>query len=308
MITALVHSSLLRLVQQWHAHLANIKHVSAHTLKAYQTDLFSFLEFLAEYEGAELGISSLKKIDLKTMRSWLAWRNRNELSAASTARALATIRNFFRYIDKHHGIENATIFQVRTPKVGKSIPKALDSQQALETIEAAAELSATPWIAARDTALITLIYGCGLRSAEALGLTYSQRPQNDTLRIKGKGNKEREVPVLPQVHQALKQYLTLCPYAFNKDTPLFLGARGEQLNDRLLRKLMQQVRGYLGLPSTASPHALRHSFATHLLAGGGDLRTIQELLGHANLSTTERYTKVDSKRLMEVYQRTHPRG
>lgn len=308
MVAHLLHQNVSDTISQWQSHLANVKRCSSHTQKAYDTDLFAFLGFLADYLGQSISLDNLKKLDIKTMRAWLASRQREALSNASTARAMATVRNFFRYLDKHHGLQNAAVFQLRTPKVPKHLPKALDTAQAIDAVQAASDLSSTPWIAARDAALITLIYGCGLRSAEALSLNYAQRPKGDTLRIKGKGNKEREVPVLPQVNEALSKYLKLCPYGFSDETALFLGAKGERLNDRTLRKLMQTMRGYLGLPETASPHALRHSFATHLLEGGGDLRTIQELLGHANLSTTERYTKVDSKRLMEVYQRTHPRG
>ncbi len=308
MVAHLLHSDILKHIKAWQSHLRDVKRCSAHTQKAYHSDLFSFLGFLADYLGHTLSLNDLKALTIKDMRSWLASRQRNELSHASSARAVATIRNFFRYLDKYHDIQNASVFELRTPKVPRSVPKAMDTTQAMDAVAAAAELSSTAWIGARDTALITLIYGCGLRSSEALSLNYGNRPKGDTLRITGKGNKQREVPVLPQVQKALTHYFKLCPYHFSDDTALFLGAKGERLNDRTLRKLMQQVRSYLGLPETASPHALRHSFATHLLEGGGDLRTIQELLGHANLSTTERYTKVDSKRFMEVYQKTHPRS
>lgn len=296
------------LLAEWQGNLANTCRVSLHTLKAYQTDIFAFLDFVTTYQGKAVTPDDLGELDIKTFRAWLAARHKEGLSFNSTARAVSTMRNFFRYIDKHHGIHNAAAFVVKSPKRDKTLPKALDVKQTLDAMDAAGELAKEHWVALRDTALLTLIYGCGLRSAEALSLNFSDWPEGDVLRITGKGNKQRELPLIPAVKRAVGAYLEHCPFAFTADTPLFLGARGGRLNDRLLRKQMQLLRGYLGLPDSATPHALRHSFATHLLAGGGDLRTIQELLGHASLSTTERYTKVDSKRLMEVHRTTHPRS
>jgi integrase/recombinase XerC len=307
-IAHILSPDLHQLLLLWQSYLAHSKQVSTHTLKAYSSDVNAFCEFLFTYLGKPVDIDDLEKLDIQSLRAWLASRNREELSKASSTRAVSVIRNLYRYLDKHHQRHNPAIFVLKTPRLDKPLPKALHSSQALASIEAAGELDNSPWVSARNVAIITLIYGCGLRCSEALSLTFADIPKADMLRIRGKGNKEREVPVLSQVKQAIKQYVDLCPYVFTPERSLFLGKKGAKLNDRSVRKLMQMVRGYLGLPESASPHALRHSFATHLLAEGGDLRTIQELLGHASLTSTERYTKIENSRLMHVYQQAHRRS
>jgi integrase/recombinase XerC len=221
---------------------------------------------------------------------------------------MSSLRGFFRHLERAGLAANVAIHGVRTPKVPRSVPKALDEKQARETVDAAGKRSKQPWIAKRDVAVLTLLYGSGLRIGEALALDRGQAPDGDAMTVTGKGGKQRLVPVLPVVAAAVRDYLDACPYEVGDDGPLFLGARGGRLNAGIVQGLVRGLRADLGLPETATPHALRHSFATHLLAGGGDLRTIQELLGHASLSTTQRYTDVDSAHLQAVYEKAHPRA
>lgn len=295
-------------IDDWRAWLVGERRASPHTLDAYGRDMAAFLSFMAEHLGFPPGLNDLGALRVADFRSWLTRRAGDGLTRASTARAMSTVRGFFRFLDRRGQLHNPALAAVRTPKVPKSVPKALDIAEALETVEAVADFADEPWIAKRDVAVLTLLYGCGLRIGEALALNRNQAPADDSLRVTGKGNKERIVPVLPVVRDAITDYLAACPYSLEPDDPLFVGARGKRLSARVVQMQMQKVRLMLGLPETATPHALRHSFATHLLAGGGDLRTIQELLGHASLSTTQRYTDVDSARLLAVYNATHPRA
>lgn len=295
-------------IDDWRSWLAAERRASPHTLDAYGRDMAAFLAFMAEHLGFAPGLGDLETLRVADFRSWLTRRAVDGLSRASTARAMSTVRGFFRFMDRRGRLHNPALSAVRTPKVAKSVPRALDVAEALESVEAVADLTDTPWIAKRDIAVMTLLYGCGLRVGEALSLNRGQAPEGDTLLVTGKGNKQRIVPVLPVVREAIADYLAACPYGLTADDPLFVGARGKRLSARVVQLAMQKVRLLLGLPETATPHALRHSFATHLLAGGGDLRTIQELLGHASLSTTQRYTDVDAARLMAVYQKAHPRA
>ncbi|MCG8510874.1 MAG: tyrosine recombinase XerC [Rhodospirillales bacterium] len=295
-------------IDDWRAWLANERRASDHTLDAYSRDLSAFLAFMAEHLGFPPGLQDLEALKAVDFRSWLARRAADGLSRSSTARAMSTIRSFFRHMEKHGLVHNPAIGAVRTPKVPKSVPKALDVAQALEAVETVADFTETPWIAKRDIAVMMLLYGCGLRIGEALSLNRGQVPDGDVMTVTGKGGKQRIVPVLPVVREAIDDYLASCPYGLEDGDPLFVGARGKRLQAGIIQKAMRNVRILLGLPETATPHALRHSFATHLLAGGGDLRTIQELLGHASLSTTQRYTDVDSARLMAIYDAAHPRA
>jgi integrase/recombinase XerC len=242
-------------------------------------------------------------------RAYLARLAADDLARSSSARAMSVLRGFFRFLDRSGLVHNPALATVRSPRLPQSVPKALTAGEAEETLASAAELSNQPWIGKRDIAILTLLYGCGLRLAEALGLTRKEAPlQPGMIRILGKGRKERLVPILPAVAEAVADYLAALPYPLAPGDALFLGARGGPLNPRLVQRRMQELRALLGLPEKASPHALRHSFATHLLAGGGDLRAIQELLGHASLSTTQRYTAIDAARLIEVYDKAHPRA
>jgi integrase/recombinase XerC len=218
------------------------------------------------------------------------------------------VRSFFRFLERRGLAENAGIGTLRTPKLPKSLPKPLSQEEAADAMERIGDMASEPWVGLRDAALVTLLYGCGLRIDEALALNRRDAPLEDRLRVKGKGNKERIVPVLPAVSDAVAKYLAACPHGLGRDDPLFVGARGRRLQAGVVQRQIRKLRAYLGLSDTATPHALRHSFATHLLANGGDLRTIQELLGHASLSTTQRYTAVDESQLMKVYARSHPRA
>lgn len=299
---------LVRAIEDWRAWLAAERRASPHTSDAYARDLAAFFVFLRDHLGAEPAVSDLVQLSAADLRSYLADRAARGLARSSTARAMSTLRGFFKFLDRRGIVHNPAIKAIRTPKLPHSVPKALKEDDALEAIRTAGELHEVPWIAARDQALLLLLYGCGLRIGEALSLTCRQMPRRDALRVVGKGRKERIVPVLPVVREALAKYRELCPYAADHDAPLFVGARGQALNPGVLQRQVRTLRAQLGLAETTTPHALRHSYATHLLAKGGDLRTIQDLLGHASLSTTQRYTEVDAARLARVYRAAHPRA
>ncbi len=293
--------------EAWHRWLAVEKRASDHSLAAYRRDLIAFLAFLARHQGEAPSLASLKRLERGDLRGWLAARAGQGLKASSTARALSSLRNFFRFLARRGLVENAVVLGLKNPKLPKPVPKALTPAEAADALTGIGELSDEPWVAKRDTALLTLLYGCGLRLGEALSLTRRDHAaaRAGRITVTGKGRKQRMVPVLPIVAAALDDYVAVCPY---RHDPLFLGVRGGPLNARIVQGQLQRLRLLLGLPANATPHALRHSFATHLLAGGGDLRAIQELLGHASLSTTQRYTDVDAAGLMAVYDRAHPRA
>jgi integrase/recombinase XerC len=294
-------------IEAWRRWLAVEKRASPHSLAAYERDLGAFLAFLSEYQGGAPSLSSLKKLNRGDLRSWLAERGGRGLKASSTGRALSVLRGFYRFLARRKLVENAVVLGLKNPKMPKSVPKALTPAEAADALENIGELSDEPWVAKRDAALLTLLYGCGLRLGEALSLTRRDQAaaRSGRLTVTGKGRKQRVVPVLPIVTVAIDDYIAACPH---RHDPLFLGVRGGPLNPRIVQDRLQRLRLLLGLPASATPHALRHSFATHLLAGGGDLRAIQELLGHASLSTTQRYTDVDAAGLMAVYDRAHPRA
>ncbi len=299
-------------VQAWRRYLRAERRVSVHTLTAYDHDVTAFFTFLKEHLGKLARLNDLNGLRPADFRAYLAQRRDigrdGLLSSRSLARILSGLRSFFRFLERQGDVSSAALNAMRSPKLPHSIPKALNPQQAEQSISEVRDMDKRPWIQARDAAILTFLYGCGLRISEALELNGADRPTRDTMRIKGKGNKTRLVPVLPVVRQAIDHYVKLCPHALATDGPLFVGVRGGRLQPRQVQTLMQQVRRRLGLPDSATPHALRHSFATHLLSNGGDLRTIQELLGHANLSTTQIYTEVDSTKLLAVYQQAHPRA
>jgi len=298
-------------IDEWLDWLTHEKRCSAHTIDAYCRDLVRFLDFSRDHLGYVPGLKDLGNLRTADFRSYLAFRVNEGLSRTSTARALSSLRNLFRFLERRGHIHNAAIGGIRTPKIPHSVPKALDKVEALGVVSSAGDLVAEAWIGKRDVAIVTLLYGCGLRIGEALALNRGQTADlraSGVLRIIGKGGKERLAPVLGVVANAIEDYLAACPYGLGGDDPLFIGARGKRLNAGIVQKNMRHLRALLGLAETATPHALRHSFATHLLSGGGDLRTIQELLGHASLSTTQRYTEVDAKRLNAVYHDSHPRA
>lgn len=287
---------------------AAAKDRSAHTITAYQDDAIAFLSFLGGYHGEGATPKSLGALRQTDLRAFAADERKRGLSARSLARRLSAIRSFLRWISDREGYDLSAALSMRGPKYQRSLPRPLAPDQARELLDHAGQHHPTPWIAARDMAVLTLLYGCGLRISEALGLTGADWPLREALTIRGKGGRERMVPVLPVARQAIAEYLRLCPYPLKDRGPLFHGARGGPLRPGVLETAMAKMRQSLGLPPTATPHALRHSFATHLLSAGGDLRTIQELLGHASLGTTQVYTGIDDARLLEVYLRAHPRG
>ncbi len=295
-------------VARWRGWLQSERRYSEHTLTGYDRDLNGFLDFIAQHLGQAPGLEELGALRTLDFRAYLARRGGDGLGPASLARALSAVRSFFRFCERQDLFANAAIHGLRTPKQPHGIPKPLTVNEAVAAVEDVAILSDEPWVQARDVAVLTLLYGCGLRIAEALALNRGQAPLEESLMVRGKGGKDRLVPVLPVVAKAVGAYLALCPHDLPLEGPLFLGIRGKRLNQRIVRARMQQLRISMGLPATATPHALRHSFATHLLAGGGDLRTIQELLGHASLSTTQRYTEVDAGHLLDVYRKAQAVG
>ena len=304
---------LARAVQAWLDNLADERRLSAHTIAAYRRDLGDFLGFLAEHEGRAPDLAALARLSVRDLRAWLARRAGESRARTSTARALSVVRVFFRHLEREGVAVSPALALVRGPRIPRGVPRPLSQGQAKAVVDLDARSAGAPdWVARRDAAVLLLLYGCGLRIGEALGLDRADAPAADgtlhSLMIAGKGNKQRLVPVLPVVAEAIADYLAACPHPLEPGDPLFVGVRGRRLQPRLVQHTMARLRGALGLPASATPHALRHSFATHLLAGGGDLRTIQELLGHASLSTTQRYTEVDEAGLMAAYTAAHPRA
>ncbi len=304
----MIQPGLSDALQRWLAELASVGGRSDKTIAAYRADLLAFLAFLQNYEGDALGTAHLSRLTTRTMRAWMAHERGRGLGARSLARALSAVKNFISWMAERDGFDATAVLMIRSPRFEKKLPRPL-SEDAARAMLATVELQTNgDWTGARDQAVVTLLYGCGLRISEALGLTTRDMPLGETLRIVGKGDKERIVPVIPAARQAVETYLRLCPFDLDADGQIFRGARGGPLNPRHIQKVMEQTRIQLGLPASATPHAMRHSFATHLLNAGGDLRAIQELLGHASLSTTQAYTAVDTARLMEVYESAHPRA
>ena len=301
---------LAEALDDWRRWLAAERRASDHTVAAYERDLADFLTFTSGHMGDCLGLGDLGGLKTSDFRAWLAARAGRGLQASSTARALSVVRGFFRWLEKRGLAENAALGAIRTPKVPRSVPRALTQDEASEALDKVEILDERAWVNKRDTAVCLLLYGCGLRLGEALGLRRREAPTagQDSLLITGKGRKQRIVPLLPPVVSAIDDYLAACPHPLPGEGPLFVGIRGGPLGARQVQQSLVELRRLLGLPESATPHALRHSFATHLLAGGGDLRAIQELLGHASLSTTQRYTDVDTAGLLAVYRKAHPRA
>jgi integrase/recombinase XerC len=300
---------IVTLAAAWLDWLAHEKRQAGATVKAYRTDLDGFFGFCAGHLGEPPGVDRLTGLRVADFRAWLAERHRRGLARTSTARALAALRSFYRYLDREHGRHNPALKALRTPRLPSRLPRPLSADQATQLLDAAP--TRLDWLAKRDAAVLLLLYGAGLRIGEALALERAAVGRDPVrlrqLLITGKGGRQRLVPVLPVIAAAIDDYLAACPY-WDAAGPLFLGARGRRLQAPIVRRVMQNLRRGLGLPESATPHALRHSFATHLLAGGADLRTIQELLGHASLSTTQGYTGVDGARLARLYHQAHPRA
>jgi integrase/recombinase XerC len=293
---------------EWLDHLRALDGAAENTLKAYAADVAAYLAFMANHRGGAEGLGPLAALPLSDLRAWMAHERARGLAPRSLARALSAVKSFTGWLADRQGAEATAVLSARAPKYRRKLPRPLPVEAAATMIDRVGDMARQDWVAARDIAVLTLLYGCGLRISEALGLTGAAKSLPDVLRIRGKGGKERLVPVLPAAQQAVARYAALCPFDLSTDQPLFRGARGGPLNPRLIALAMEKARATMGLPPTATPHAMRHSFATHLLSAGGDLRAIQELLGHASLSTTQVYTAVDAARLMEVYEKAHPRA
>ncbi|NNL36153.1 MAG: tyrosine recombinase XerC [Silicimonas sp.] len=307
-MAGLISPGLTDACDRWLAELQAVGGRTANTIEAYRTDLLAFFAFLQEYEAEALGTAHIARLDTAAMRSWMAHERARGLGPRSLARALSAVKGFAAWMGARDGFDPSAVLMTRSPRFQKKLPRPLAEDAARAMIGAVELQSLTNWVAARDAAVVTLLYGCGLRISEALSLAGRDLPLCETLRIVGKGGKERIVPVIPAARRAIDSYLSACPFEPKADAPLFRGVRGGALNPRQIQKVMENARAQLGLPATATPHAMRHSFATHLLNAGGDLRAIQELLGHASLSTTQSYTAVDTARLMEVYEAAHPRA
>ncbi len=307
-LTDLIAPDLAAAIEGWCRWLIAERRAPSSTLFAYERDLGAFLRFVSDYHGGPVSLSVLACLNSAGFRSYLAERAAQNYARTSTARALASVRSFYRFLERRGLAHNPAVRIIRTPRLPHSLPKALTEEDARDVVDKVAVLSDEKWIALRDVAIMLLLYGCGLRIGEALALKRGDVPLREALVVTGKGNKQRVVPVLPIVAEAVAAYAAACPYPAEEGSVLFLGARGKALDPGVVQRQMRRLRAHLGLPETATPHALRHSFATHLLAGGGDLRTIQELLGHASLSTTQRYVEVDAARLAAVHRGAHPRA
>ena len=300
-------------LKRWLEFISSERRLSPKTCEAYARDVGFFLSFLTEHLGHAPKLADLSKLAPSDIRSFLAFRRSNGVEARTLSRSLAAARSFARFLEREGRGKSDALSAVRAPKIAKTLPRPLDavSAMAITNSSTRAYEEREPWVLARDAAVLSLLYGAGLRIAEALALTRAQIPapgKADSITVTGKGNKSRMVPLIAPITQAIADYVAICPFDLVPDEPVFRGEKGGPLSPRILQLAMEKMRGALGLPDSATPHALRHSFATHLLARGGDLRSIQELLGHASLATTQIYTQVDSTHLMEAYRAAHPRA
>lgn len=296
---------LYKVIEGWLIELKHIRGYSENTLRAYEGDICQFLDFCAHHLNIEIMLDTIRVIQISDVRAWLTHRLNHKVSAVSNARALSTLKHFFKYILRTHNLDVSHLLEVRAPKVIKRLPRPITSNKIkslVTTIKADSD-----WTDLRDAALVVLLYGAGMRISEALSLNYRSFPFGEMITIEGKGKKQRVIPILPTINMHIQVYLNQCPYKFNADSPLFIGKRGGRLHMGMLQKRIAKLRPSLQLPAEATPHALRHSFATHLLDESADLRTIQELLGHASLSTTQRYMDVSIQNLKDIYRKTHPR-
>ncbi len=307
-LAGVADDAVLRAVDAWLDWLADERRASARTVDSYRRDVAQFLAFLARHHGDACDLALLGAVTPSDLRAFLAERRGKGIGHVSNARSLSALRGLFRHLDRNGLAANHALKQIRAPRLPKAAPKPLSPEDAASLLKDADEDAGAPWIAARDLALFTLLYGGGLRIAEALDLDCRVLPLHDTLTVLGKGRKDRVVPLLPAVREAIDAYMRVRPFKADKAAPLFVGARGKRLNPGVVQRRLRALRARLGLPAETTPHKLRHSFATHLLAGGADLRAIQELLGHASLSTTQRYTDVDAAALLAAYNRAHPRA
>ena len=295
-------------LEQFLAQQRALKGSSDNTIVAYGSDITEFVTFMTVHTGQSHGLSALARITTRDMRSWKARTQAGDVGPRSMARKLSAVKSFYRWLAERENFEPTAVLAARAPKFTKKLPRPLPISSAKDVLDLASDQDQRPWVGARDLAVLTLLWGCGLRISEALNLRAKDAPLPNVLRIVGKGGKERIVPVIAAAREAVDAYTEICPHPMKPNDPLFRAIRGGALNPRTIQGSMARLRAQLGLPATATPHALRHSFATHLLEAGGDLRSIQELLGHASLSTTQAYTAVDARHLMDVYKAAHPKG
>ena len=303
----LIDAEIERQLAAWTRDFGAVRRLAPKTLEAYTRDLGQFFNFLASHTGGPVSVATLREMRAADLRAFMAKRREDGVEARSLARALSAIKGFFRFLEREGVLTTEALNVIRTPKAKKSLPKALTVLEAKATISMTGELEDRPWVAARDMAVLSLCYGAGLRISGALSLCRADL-DGTALRVTGKGGKTRLVPLIDTVRASVETYLELCPFPLTPSQKLFRGVKGGVLSPRLIQLRVAQLRGALGLPPSATPHALRHSFATHLLGRGGDLRAIQELLGHASLSTTQIYTAVDTERLLDAYRAAHPRS
>lgn len=301
-----ISPKLEQIVGSWLVYLGKQRNYSVNTIDSYKNDIRNFLQFLQDYNQHSPSLDDFAKADVRLIRSWLSSRLQEDFTASSSARALSSLKNFFKYLEKKHGVVSHAIYTIRSPKKGKPIPKALTTQETNISLESIEGFGKNQWLSMRNKALLTLIYATGLRISEALSITKSHLSNKEYLKIMGKGNKERVVPWLEESRQLVMQYLDKLPHFIEDDEPIFRGEKGGVLKRPVFNKELVRLRRALGLPEHLSSHAYRHSFATHLLENGADLRSIQELLGHQSLSTTQRYTKISSKHLLSAYNKSHP--
>ncbi len=303
---AICAADLQSQLQDWQTYLRHEKNVSRHTLRAYCSDVEHFLKFMNGHLGKLPSVADLSDATLRDFRAWMSRKAMDGTSNASRARSLSGVKNFLGWLDKQGVAHNAALASLRSPKLAHKLPRPVHEIQARDILESAALMAKEDWIGLRDRALFTLLYGCGLRIDEALSLNRGDLPHDGFIRVTGKGRKQRQVPVIDIVEQSLKDYLAACPFSLDKGGAVFVGVKGERLNQGVAQKAMRSLRSMLGLTDSVTPHALRHSFATHLLQNGANLREIQELLGHASLSTTQRYTEINADALIEIYKAAHP--
>ena len=290
----------------WLNYLSNIKKLSQNSVVSYKNDLSKFFIFFQDYIEKNIGLKEIESIKISEFRSFLTYRRNSEISSNSIARNISALKSFFRFLIKNNKIKESSVFNLKSPKLKKSLPRPINVDLAIQVIKQAEEIEDEKWIGLRNKAILILLYGCGLRISEALSLNYDDVQNEDHILIKGKGEKERIVPMMPYIKKGIENYLEACPKEIISGEALFIGKRFSRLSPRIIQYALEKIRTALSLPETATPHALRHSFATHLLDSGGDLRTIQELLGHSSLSTTQKYTKVETSKLLDTYKKAHP--
>ena len=302
------NSTIDLLIKSWLAYCRKILEAQPNTINAYRRDVEQFIKYIDGYYSRKTSKAQLAKVNIATLRSWIATRKKHRLSNRSILRELSAVKNFYSWLSTHEAIDNSIILNFTGPKLKQRLPRPLTIKDAGDLIKQVESRYKKPWVVARDVAVLILLYGCGLRISEALELRYSDAPLPSLIKIKGKGKKERLIPILPIAKESVQNYLELCPHKSRPNDHLFIGLQGKKLNPKIIQNVVADARVSLGLPLTVTPHALRHSFATHLLSAGGDLRTIQELLGHKSLSSTQIYTGVDQEHLMTVFKKAHPRS